>query len=78
MASNVTPLRTRSDAQRIAAVAEDIRHADCVDSADLADLLAAVATALRSVGRPPMTEGEMWRWAAVVHHARRIARDWDR
>lgn len=73
MPSNVTPLRTRSDAQRVTDAAEAIRGRDCIDADDLADLLAAIGAALRTVGKPPLSETEMYRWSATVHVARRVA-----
>lgn len=73
---SVHTIRNLSDAARMAAAAEAIRTTDCIDADDVADLLAAVAAAVRSVGRPPMTEGEHWRWSGVVMVSRRITDKW--
>ncbi len=73
MATNVRDLAQHSDTARILAAAEQVGEGDCPDAADLAALLAAIGTALRTIGRPPLSEVEMFRWSAVVHHARRIS-----
>lgn len=76
MVDNVRHITHRTDAVRISATAEHIRVADCVDAAAYADLLAAIAQAMRTVGRPPLGEDEMFRWSAVVMLARRAADQW--
>lgn len=73
VAGIVRDIAQHCDTARILAAAETIRGADCADAGDLAALLSAIGVALRTVGHPAMAEAELWRWSAVVHHARRIA-----
>lgn len=81
MAAEVTSIRRDTDATRMADAALAIREAvdaepESAALLDLAALLDAVGGAIHQRHRPPMTEIEMWRWSAVVGHARRIAHRW--
>lgn len=69
---NVRTLTRRTDPDRVAAAAS---AAFALGDTDLADLLRAIADAMRTVDRPALTDVEMWRWSAVVAHARRISRE---
>lgn len=76
MARNVISIAHRCDARRVLDAAEQIRHADCVDAADFADLLVAIGTAGMSFGRPALGECESWRWNAAWMRAVKIADGW--
>lgn len=76
MPATIHSFTRASDIDRMKAAAQVLRTRDEADPIDLADLLDAVADAMRSVGHPALSETEMWRWSRVVGYARGIARKW--
>lgn len=79
MAGTVHSITRDIDADRMSAAASALREQDPDGTAaDLADLLDAVAAAVKARRDPPMSEAEVWRWSGAVGCARRVSARWSR